>query len=171
MRGLMLILSLSMLVGCYSPRKARTQFAKATVAYPEIAAEYCSKTYPVKDSFIRGVDSIRVDTLWGSEAVTVYDTIFSRDTVFIRITKQLPGITIREIYNRTDTINKENTAKSDALLIALKNAANNEALVIIDRDKWRKIARKRFWIIAGMGAVMVLGVVAAVRKRLTKSIV
>lgn len=157
-----LILAL-ILTGCYGPKQARNQFAKA-VAYDQgLAADYCATTYPVKETVIQGKDIVKYDTLWGEGEVitrTVIERV--RDTVYT--TRYLQGNTIRETVIRTDTIVKENTAALAAARI------DNTRLtgLLVDKtaygDKWREIARKRFWIIVALCAIVGIGLYFKIKK-------
>lgn len=155
MRVFIFIIAAMFLSGCYSEKKAKNQFAKAAIAYPEIPAQYCAITYPPRDSLIKGKDSIRVDTLWG-EGQTIIDTVRSLDT--IRITKviQLPGKIITKTIRTTDTMRIENTAK-----IADCEIEKNKAIDLLQSKTkesigWEDKARKRFLIMLGLIALIVL---------------
>lgn len=169
--GIITYALLFLLTGCYSSQKARKQFGRATVTYPEIPAEYCARTYPPKDTIIQGKDIVKTDTLWGEgETVFIRDTIRNRDTVFIKTVERLPGQVITRTVFRTDTVYQENRAALD-----LANINLTRSLALSDEktklaDKWRKIAKKRFWIILGMGAVMALGIFAMIKKKVAKKI-
>ena len=163
--GLLAIL----LSGCYSQRKAQNQFAKAVAYTPELAATYCALTFPIKEKIIKGKDSVIVDTLWG-EGETITRTLVERvrDTVYI--TKYIQGNTIRETIVRTDTVVKENTAALAAARLELGKALTIATDKTNEATKWRKIAKKRFWVIAGMGAAMALGIFAMIRRKIVKKL-
>ena len=166
MKSLLTIAVLLLLTGCYSERKARGQHAKAVVAYPKIGAEFCAENYKPKDSIAPGITVTVIDTIYqGGEIIT--DTVFSKDTVHIRTIVQQPGRVITNTVHRVDTMYIENIA-------ALKVAANERRQAIellaaktTESDKWRTIALKRFWIIAGMGAVIGIGLFLRIRKMFT----
>lgn len=167
MRRVFVILLLSPFLACYSPQKARQQFSRATVAYPEIPARYCATTYPAKDSLIKGDSIVTYDTLWAAGEVH-FDTVYNRtrDTVFI--TRFLPGQVIRETIRATDTVYQENTAALD-----LCNIERRAAILAADREhkelvSWKGKAKKRWWIIAGMGLVIALGIFGFLRKKITR---
>ena len=167
--ALLIIILPTLIIGCYSKRKAQTQFAKAVAYDGSIPAKYCAQTFPVIEKIIKGKDSIIVDTLWG-EGETITRTLIERvrDTVYI--TKYIQGNTIRETIVRTDTIVKENTAALAASRLELGKALTIATDKTNEATKWRKIARKRFWIIAGMGAAMALGIFAMIRRKVVKKI-
>lgn len=51
--GLILFLVIALMIllpGCYTQSKAKQQFVKAAVAYPEIPTEYCSTAFPVNSN-------------------------------------------------------------------------------------------------------------------------
>lgn len=164
--GCVIYILMALLTSCYTRSKAQKSFARATVTYPEIAADYCSRTYPPRDSLIHGRDIIHVDTLWGEgETIVKNDTLRTRDTIYIRTTRELPGRVIERTLVRTDTIRVTNTAEVDKWVITARDAVS----VSVDKTKeasyWRKIAKKRFWIILGLGAAIAIGVVAMIRKK------
>lgn len=166
-----LVLSLVVVLsGCYTERKAKSQFGKAVAAYPLIAPEYCAVTFPIKEIVIQGKDSVitKTDTLWGDDGNVFRDTLYSHDTVRIYTTHQLPGRIVNNTFIRTDTIYKENTAALAASNIALRDAVTHLTGEQVkseerrkDRNKWRLIAITE-------GVVIALGLFGLVRRRLTK---
>lgn len=162
--GLIIVL----LSGCYSISKAKSQFSRAAVAYPELPADYCARTYPPRDTVVKGKDSIRVDTLWGAgETFIIRDTLKSRDTIWIKTVERLPGQVITRTVLRTDTVYQENRAALDLCSIERGRAIAISTEKTKEADKWRKIARKRFWVIAGMGLIIVFGLFGFLRKKIT----
>lgn len=140
--------------GCYSPNKARNQFAKAVTYDPALAATYCGITFPVKEKFIPGKDSIRVDTLWSDGEIitrTVVERI--RDTVYT--TRYIQGNTIRETIIRTDTVIKENTASVEAERLNNKALTGVLASKTTEADTLRKSRNK--WRMIAIGLMVVLG--------------
>ena len=171
MRVAVAALACLILASCYTPRKAKISLGKAVTTYPEVGQEYCAITYPPKTNYIKGDTITKVDTFY-SEGSTMYDTIRSikNDTIRIIKTIQLPGTKIIERSIVHDTAYIENTA---ALELARGDARRAVALATdktAEADKWRKIARKRFWIIAGMGAGLALGLFLFIRRKVTKII-
>lgn len=161
MRYLLLLILLS---GCYTRQKATNQFSRAAVAYPELPAGYCARTYPPKDSLIKGDSVVTFDTIYtGGE--TVFDTVRVADTIRIVKTIQLPGTRIIERVYKTDTIVKINTAALDLCSIERGRALALAEDKTAEAAKWRALAKKRFWIITGMGAAMALGLFLALRRK------
>ena len=154
---------------CYTPRKAKIALGKAVTTFPEIGQEYCAITYPPKTNYIKGDTVIKVDT-FTTPGTVIYDTLYNLDTIRIIKTIELPGIRTVERVTIHDTLQIENTA---ALELARGDARRAVALATdktAEADKWRKIARKRFWIIAGMGAGLALGLFLFIRQKVTKII-
>lgn len=153
--------------GCYSLNKAKSQFGRATVAFPELPADYCARTYPPKIQVVNGKDSVRVDTLWGAgELVVIRDTMRARDTIWIKTVERLPGQVVTRTVLRTDTVFQENRAALDLCGIERGNAILAAERSYKEATKWRAIAKKRFWIILGMGFVIALGLFGFLRKKL-----
>lgn len=95
--------------GCTTAKKA-TNFM---LTHPEVAAEFCAKEFPVKDSLIKGDSIILYDTLWGLSD-PVIETVTKNDTV--TITKTLPSKVITKTVHIRDTIIRENFARVSQLL-------------------------------------------------------
>lgn len=169
MRITAILLTCFILSSCYTRNRAQKSFARATVTYPEIAADYCSRTYPPKDSLIKGDSVVTFDTLYMGGDIH-FDTVYSfrKDTVFI--TKIVPGKTIIQTIHVTDTVKVVNTAEVDLWKIQANKAIDIATDKTKESDKWKRIAKKRWWIILGMGAAMILGIVAIVGRSLKKKI-
>lgn len=153
---LMFIMAFAIVVGatgCYGEKKARQQFAKAAVAYPEIPAEYCANEFPVKDSVIRDTTTIS-DTL----IVTgLSDTVFIQDfdTVRMIITKTLPGKIITNTVHITDTIIRENTASVKACEIDKSKLTGLLEKKTGESDRWQGKYKKTSWIMWGLIALII----------------
>jgi len=164
MRWPLIILAV-LFAGCYNQQKAQKQFGRAGATYPAIPAAYCATTYPVKERVIQGKDSIVTDTLWGAGEV-IRDTIYNKDTVFIYRTERIPGSVITNTVYKTDTIIKEDAAKW-----ALCNIERGKVIDLLkdkttEAEQWKRKAKKRFWIIAAMGAAMLIGLFFTIKKKL-----
>lgn len=167
-----LLVALVFLTSCYTRQKAQVQHGKAVATFPEIGADYCARIYPPKDSLVKG-DSIfieKTDTLWG-DGNTVIDTIYfeGKPKEIIKVVT-LPGKTIIERHFRVDTLRVTNTAEVDLWKIQANKAIDIATDKTKESDKWKKLAKQRFWIIIGMGAAMALGIFAFVKKRIAKKV-
>lgn len=161
-----LIIVVILLASCYSRKKAQVQHGKAVTVFPEIGADYCARIYPPKDSIIKGDTVLAFDTIY-TEGEIIFDTI-PGDTIRIVKTVQLPGVRIIERTTVHDTIVRINTAEVDLWRIQANKALDIATDKTKEADKWRKIAKSRFWMLVGAGAIIALGIFGFLRKRLTK---
>lgn len=113
----LLAMAAMMLSGCYNQSKAVKQIAKAQLKYPELIADNCAKSFPPKEVFIKGKDSIILDTIYQGE--NIFDTLYHNDTIIIYKTSAPKVITKTVI--KTDTIKIVNTAQLEATTIRLNN--------------------------------------------------
>lgn len=159
-----LILSL-IFCGCYSRPIATKQHGRAAATYPDIAADYCARTYPVTNETIKGDSVFITDTMWG-EGTTRIDTVYVAGKPF-EVTKTiiLPGKTVTNTIYRTDTVVKENTAAlelsrgNERKAVAGWNAETNE------RKKYQGRARKYLFGLIGAGALVGLWLFFKFRKK------
>lgn len=203
--GLLIVL----LSGCYSISKAKSQFSRAAVAYPELPADYCARTYPViaktdSSDYKKGLyilDSlIKLSGVKSSSELTDEERenlLGMINSIRLAIPEPENCDSLSEaIYRlaakerqRGDYLQRVNSdlilaAKNlkpvhdtiiDRAALDLCGIERGRAIAIStektkEADKWRKIARKRFWVILGMGAGMALGVFLLVRRKLVKKI-
>jgi len=139
----------ALMSSCYSERKAANQFGRATAAYPGIAANFCAVTYPPKERTTPGATVIIRDTLPG---LVHMDTTRVMDTMVI--TRFIQGPTIREVSTRVDTIVVVNQAEVTACRLDLTKTLGLLKEKTDEAAKWREIARTRFWVIFGLGALL-----------------
>lgn len=165
MRTLLLFTVLTCLASCYGPQKAAKQHGRAVTTFPQIGADWCAKTYPVEvDTILIGDSIIHLDTLWG-EGQTYYDTLLVRDT--LRITKIIEKpLYITKTVHRVDTLFKESAARLDQCALARDVALRLLEKKTEESDNWESKAKKRFWVILGMGATMLIGLFLALRKKI-----
>lgn len=157
----------SLLQGCYTQQKAKNQFGKAAITYPEIPARYCATTYPAKEVLIKGKDSLLIDTIYTGTGEFITDTIVKNDTIFYHTVERLPGTVITKTIARVDTAYIENTAA-----LALCDIERGKAIGLLDKktieaDRWRAIAKKRFWIIVGLGLILMISFAWKIYKKMT----
>jgi len=166
--GLITYAVIILLCGCYTRQKATSQFSRAAVAYPELPADYCARTYPPHDSLIKGKDSLVIDTVIINGVIVKTDTVKFKDTVRITKTVTLPAQVITKTITRVDTIEKESTglkAKLDLCDIE-KNKAINLASDSVKEIARLKAARNKWRLIAiGLMASIALGIVALIRRK------
>lgn len=158
------IICILLLSSCYTKQKAQKQFGRAAVTYPEVAADYCGRVYPPKDTFINGQVIYKIDTLYSDgEVLILSDTVVIRDTVFITKVKKIPTV-IRETVFKTDTIIKENNAATEAATIQLNSALQRLAERTAELKSWKFTAKKRFWGMIGLLAVLLFVAYLLTRK-------
>lgn len=141
------LLLLILLSSCYNQRKATLQHGKAVATYPEIGADYCSRTYPPRDSITPGTVVTRTDTLWGAGDITT-DTVYLEGKS-VQVTKviTLPWKVIRETYYRTDTIYRVDNAAVDLCRIREGKAVSALEKEQARADKYQGRARSRLLVI------------------------
>lgn len=162
---LILILFVLSLCSCYTPRKAKGDFGKAVTAYPEIGATFCAITYPAKDSLIKGDSIVTYDTLWG-EGEIHFDTIYSRSKDTVYITKFIHGNIIRETIRTTDTVRVVDMAALTSCRLEQGKIVDLLTDKTAEVSALRKLAKKRFWVIAGMGAAIGLWLFLFIRRKI-----
>lgn len=194
--AILLLIILANLFGCYSASKARQQFAKAAVAYPEIPADYCARIYPSKDTTItievsdstkykEVLEGLQGDLYSSNQLIDSLifalqngDTTCRKYASFILelqrqvISLKQKVITIPPITTHTKTIKTEiNTAALDLANINLTRSLALSDEKTKEAASWKQKAKKRFWLLVGLSAAMVLGIVAMVRRKVMKKVV
>ena len=164
MKWAVLILLPLILAGCYSQRKAKSQFSKAATAYPELPADYCARTYPPKEKVVKGADSLIFDTIY-TPGETITETYYNQDTVYYHTKEILPGQVISRTQLRVDTIYTENRAALDLCSIERGKAISLLQDKTKEAAKWKRRAVTRFWIITGMGLGFLFFLLAKQLKR------
>lgn len=146
------ILTIAVLTGCYGPKKAREQHARAVVAYPELGADYCARTYPPDTTFLPGDTLITFDTIHVGGSVH-FDTVYSsrRDTVYI--TRYVQGQHTIERQVIRDTIRQVDGAALDAANIERKRVTDLLAGETSDRKKFQKRAKNYLWVLIAIGGI------------------
>jgi hypothetical protein len=144
----LILLLVLLFSSCYSERKAKSQFSKAVVAYPQIPLDYCANQFPDKpDSVI--VYETKTDTLW--ELIQFYDTTSTNDTVII--TDHKTKVVTKTIW-RDSIIYRENKADQERINLMLIDCQRNNNVMVSKLDEkdlliaeWKGKAKKRWlWI-------------------------
>lgn len=136
----------------------KIQKAKELLKEYKVDDDFCAENFPVKEEYIKGDTVVHFDTLY-VEGI-IYDTVTLNDTVYI--TRSLPGKVINRTFTITDTVIKENTAKSAMLqgiidVLKIENGVLQGKLsdTKAERDEWKKKARKRNWLLITLAAVFI----------------
>lgn len=133
------------LCGCMSEKKA-TDYLKKKDKLDDV----CAAEFPVKETFIKGKDSISFDTMFLETLVA--DTVKTKDTIYI--TKALPQKVVTITKMRVDTFKKRDFSQENVLMDKIREYQNNEfkqGQKIDSLEKqveyWNGKAVKRFWLI------------------------
>lgn len=155
------ILTLVILAGCYTQKKAEKQIARAGIEYPQLIAANCAVIYPPKKEtkYIPGKETHTSDTVViEGKRIPCPPVIVNKDTV-INWVNCPPSKVIHDTIRRTDTvfIQVENTA-------AVKSLELQNAKITADRNNWQAKAEKRGkWNLYLGGFLLLLGVGAFVK--------
>ena len=158
-----ILMTAMLLIGVFSSCNPQRKIQKAERVLKDnnALAKICADEFPVKEIYIKGDSVLTLDTLYiGGEVV--YDTVETKDTVTITITKTLPAKVITKTILVTDTVVKENTARVADLTNIVNKKDTEIAVLQADRDNWKAKAKQRFWwlmVLAGaVGAYILLKV-------------
>lgn len=203
---LILILFVLSLCGCYSERKAKGQFGKAVTAYPTIAANYCSLTFPervVTDSTAYKKSLAVIDSLANSlkqdslisqeererlsnEIERIRNSIIEpencdslSEAIYRLAAKEQRRGNILEEKNKqlikaANSIKPiHDTVESTHLQAALASCRLEQGKIVdlltdktAEVKEWRKKAKNRFWVIAGMGGAIGLWLFLFIRRKI-----
>ena len=154
--------------GCYNYRKAANQFGRASTSYPEIPAQYCAISYPVKEKIIPGKDSLIIDTLFVGGGEIIFDTIYRKDSVFFYTTERLPGSLITKTIYKTDTAYIENTAKLSLCELNKNKLIDLYAASSKELYQWKQKAKKRFLGIVALCTLLTFAIINLIKKKFKK---
>lgn len=158
-----LIFLLTIPQGCLTEKKARVKHSVIVTAFPIIGAEYCAANFKPRDSLIKGNSVIKFDTVFVGGEVLI-DTVRSLDTIRIIKTVQLPGKVITKTVVRVDTIRIESTAKLEVCKNQLGQMIGLLTAKTAESDKWKGKSRKHFWIMSGLGSLLLIIAGLKIRK-------
>lgn len=106
-------------IGCTTVEKAKKKLDENPVE----AGRYCAEKFPVKDTVVFTEDSIHFDTIYVDQGeVPLIDTASKNDTIVITKTITLPGKVITKTVEHEKIVQKENTARVEALRQELANS-------------------------------------------------
>jgi PBP1b-binding outer membrane lipoprotein LpoB len=154
---LIILFILGMLQSCKVSEQKKIDKAKiVAINHPNDFASICSQLFPVKESFIKGKDSIRTDTVTKTNTVTV-TRVIKGDTVRVDVECPKEKVITRYV-NRTDTVIKENTAKLEAVQIEFskQNSLLNKTADELTEAK-NASNKKNWWI--GAFAFLFIGAI------------
>ena len=142
-----IVFSLLMLVSsCSLPYKINKAKVLA-VSHPGDFAGFCAATFPVKEVFVKGKDSIRTDTLFlRSDSVPCPPAADGR---VIKIPCP-PQRTVTKTIIRVDTLLKENTAKAQSLSNEINRLQQQSAVLTAKNKELARKAKNRLITICGL---------------------
>lgn len=159
MKRLWILLLMATLISCGVEKKIRKAQAVA-YQYPQEFASFCSTTYPVIPTYIKGKDSVvyHTETIKGD---SIPCPPIEGKSTFVKC----PDIKVqyRDVF-RVDTIEKENTAKISDLSHKLASVTKYNNKLNDDIEKQKERNRKLlFWLIS-VSIILIGSIVLKVRK-------
>lgn len=123
-----------------------------------------------RDRLINEVALIRASIPHSENCDSLYDALYRLAAQQVARADRLQGINTQLIQAANNLKPIRDTIVDHAALDLCNITRNNAILLATDYktkyDKWRDIAKKRFFIILGMGLVIALGLFGMIRKRL-----
>lgn len=140
------------------------------VAYenPASFSEFCAQIYPAKEKYIKGRDSIRVDTITiKGDSVVCPPTVNSKgDTLYVKV--KCPDVkTLTKYINRVDTIEKIDSARVFTLSNKLSDLQASFTAEKKDKEEWQSKAQSRWWWNIGLGLALAVLVFLWLRIKFT----
>lgn len=161
---LILMLIAGLIQSCKVSEQKKIDKAKiVALNHPNEFAQICAQLFPVRESFIKGKDSIVRDTLYEEKVVKV-PVVVKGDTIFVDAKCPKTKTLTNTVY-RTDTLFKENTAK----LKALENLYNkrgdelNKTKTLLTEAKLS--SGQKNWVIGGLAFLFFGAFFLWIRKR------
>jgi len=135
--------------GCYTPKKADKQLAKASLQYPEKVASICSKEYPCKPGKTDTIEKVYLDLI---EVECPDYPIPSKDTIRDTIQTTRTKIVKVEVQTKERVITKYIIDSS-----LVKVYSNKYEACAKEADMWKyKVKSKMNWIWALLALVVIL---------------
>lgn len=144
------------LQSCVTERKVEKYLKKN----PLFASEWCGNKYPVKEKFIKGKDSIVEKTVTVKGDSIPCPPNEKGEVVKVKCPDQ--KIVYQNVY-KTDTIERENTAKLSALQIRYNDLYKKYAIEQYNRLEDKKKANKWMWMFIGLVGVIGIGVLLKIK--------
>lgn len=144
------------LQSCVTERKVEKYLKKN----PLFASEWCAEKYPVKEKFIKGKDSIIEKTVTVKGDSIPCPPNEKGEVVKVKCPDQ--KIVYQNVY-RTDTVEKESTAKLSALQQLYNDLDKKYAIEKESRLEAENKAKKRLWWLIGLVGVIGIGVLLKIK--------
>lgn len=147
---------------CTTERKAIDYMNK----HPEVSSKYCGDKYPVKETYIKGKDSIITKEVFiKGDSVDCPAVVNGKDTVKVRVKCPDQKVVYNNVY-RTDTVKVENTAKLAATAHHLEKMTSMYQKENILREKAEKESKTKTWWIVVLSVFFGVSVLAHLRRLL-----
>tara|TARA_R110000803_G_scaffold210835_1_gene284155 strand:+ start:25815 stop:26309 length:495 start_codon:yes stop_codon:yes gene_type:complete len=131
-KSIYLLISLILLSSCYTQKTAQRDVSKANIKFPIVTSEFCSKTFPVKESVKETVKFIKGETIIKKDTITVdCDSVVSDKTKSNKVLIRYQNIYKTDTIVKEIIIEKENTAKVTNLELQIKSRDK----IIEDKDE------------------------------------
>lgn len=149
---------LVLLGGCLQSCVTQRKVEKYLNNNPLFASEWCGTKYPVKERLIKGKDSIIEKTVEvKGDSVDCPPQVKGNDTIRVKVKCPDQKIVYHNVY-RTDTVEKENTAKLNALQLRYNELVKNYAVEKDNRLEAEYDAKKWMWWFIGLVGIVGIGI-------------
>ena len=145
------------LQSCVTERKVEKYLKKN----PLFASEWCAEKYPVKEKFIKGKDSIIEKTVEVKGDSIPCPPNEKGEVVKVKCPDQ--KIVYQNVY-RTDTVEKENTAKLDYYKLAIQDLNSKYILEKKDNEDNKSKSKNRLFIILIIAGILSLYIFLKIKR-------
>jgi hypothetical protein len=146
---------LTLLFGCASQQTRIDRASRLLRANNGQLASLCAEQFPIRERFISGKEIIKADTISVAGIHVPCPALPDQEPVFVKCPD---GKKIIKTVTKTDTIERENTAKIAYLSTKLEKEQDRRNIAEADRDKYRKRASIQSLISAFVTAVLIFSV-------------
>jgi len=157
-----LLIIAGFLQGCSTLEKRINKAKVVARENPNSFASFCVESFPVKEKFIKGKDSIVIDTLIQEKIVKV-PVIIKGDTTYVDV-KCPKATTVYKTVVRIDTVIKEDTAKLADLRQQIDKSNKDYKEKDLSLQKALKSSTSRLYWIIGLAILALLAIVIIFKK-------
>ena len=150
------------LQSCSTLEKRIAKAKLVAVENPNSFASLCGQLFPVKEVFIKGKDSVRIDSVTKTNTITV-TRVIKGDTVYIDVDCPKEKVVTRTVI-RTDTVVKENTANLKTLGVKYDELNTKYVKSEQSLSDAEKSAKNRIWWIVGLALVLAGSIFLHIRR-------
>lgn len=150
-------MALALLYGCASQQTKIDRASKLLRANNSQLASLCAEQFPIRERFISGKEVIKADTISMTGTHVPCPSFPDRELFFVKCPD---GKNIIKTVTKTDTLERENTAKVVDLSNRLEKEQDQRNIAETSRDKYRKRAAVQSLISACLSAIIVFYAIA-----------